>query len=194
MGELFDRAVKFAVEAHAGQLRKDGSIYILHPLEDAAIVGTLTQDEEVIAAAVLHDTIEDTSVTEDDILEQFGPEVAKLVAHETERSMSDMTRTESWRIRKESSLELLRDTDDIRVKILWLGDKLSNMRALARDYAKLGQDVFDRFHAKDPLLHHWYYTTIRDYLSELCDTAAFKEYCALIDCVFNDISGRVSDE
>ncbi len=69
---------------HEGQLIKDGGVYILHPLEVAAIVGTMTNDLEILSAAVLHDTVEDTPVTAQDILDNFGERVAELVAHETE--------------------------------------------------------------------------------------------------------------
>ncbi|MBR0412217.1 MAG: bifunctional (p)ppGpp synthetase/guanosine-3',5'-bis(diphosphate) 3'-pyrophosphohydrolase [Eubacterium sp.] len=58
MTDVFEKAVSFAARAHRGQKRKDGSIYILHPLEVAVIAGTMTHDEDVIAAAVLHDTVE----------------------------------------------------------------------------------------------------------------------------------------
>ncbi len=81
---IFEKAVAFAFKAHEGQRRKDGSIYVLHPLEVAVIVGSMTNDEEILAAAVLHDTVEDTSVTAQDILDNFGERVAELVAHETE--------------------------------------------------------------------------------------------------------------
>ena len=82
MSNIFEKAVAFAMKAHEGQKRKDGSVYILHPLEDAAIVGTMTTDLEMLAAAVLHDTVEDTPVTAQDILDNFGERVAELVAHE----------------------------------------------------------------------------------------------------------------
>ncbi len=84
MDTIFEKAVLFALKAHEGQKRKDGGVYILHPLETAVIVGTMTNDLEVLAAAVLHDTVEDTPVTMDDIVNNFGKRVAGLVAHETE--------------------------------------------------------------------------------------------------------------
>ena len=73
MGEIFDKAVQFAFQAHKGQFRKDGTMYILHPLETAAIVSTMTKDEDILAAAVLHDTVEDTNVTRDDVAEIVTP-------------------------------------------------------------------------------------------------------------------------
>ena len=183
--DILDRAIVFAVNAHAGQRRKDGAPFILHPLEDAAIVGTLTDDPEIIAAAVLHDTVEDTAVTGDEILGAFGARVYELVMHETEEKRPAFPPHETWRIRKEESLDALSRTKDIAVKMLWLGDKLSNMRALSRDLDALGEDVFKRFHNRDPLAHKWYYTTVLELIPELSDTPAYAEYAALTHRVFD---------
>ena len=81
MGLILDKAIIFAVNAHRGQFRKGSDTpYILHPMEAAAIVGTMTADDEVLAAAVLHDTVEDTGTTIEQIREQFGERVAALVS------------------------------------------------------------------------------------------------------------------
>lgn len=85
---VLDRAICMAVRAHAGmQRKKDGSPYILHPMEVAVIAGTLTQDPEVLAAAVLHDTVEDAGVTLEEIGAACGERVARLVASETEEKI-----------------------------------------------------------------------------------------------------------
>ncbi|MCR4615736.1 MAG: HD domain-containing protein [Clostridiales bacterium] len=182
---MFEKAAAFALKAHEGQKRKDGGIYILHPLEVAVIVSTMTDDPEVLAAAVLHDTVEDTSVTAEDILENFGERVAELVAHETEDKRPDMAAGASWKIRKEESLALLKD-GGIETKMLWIGDKLSNIRALARDHDKIGAAVFERFNEKDPARHRWYYTTILEYTKELSGFPAYKEYEDLVHHVFGE--------
>ena len=184
MNNVFEKAVSFAMRAHKGQTRKDGGIYILHPLEDATIVGTMTNDEEILAAAVLHDTVEDTYVTAEDILENFGERVAELVAHETENKRPELDPSATWRIRKEETLAVLKD-GSTETKMLWLGDKLSNMRSLARDYDKLGIAVLDRFNEKDPKLQYWYHSTILEYISELKDYPAYREYEQLIHHVFD---------
>ncbi len=185
MANIFYRAIEFAMKAHEGQKRKDGSVYLLHPLEDAAIVGTMTNDLEILAAAVLHDTVEDTDTTAEDILREFGERVAELVAHETEDKRPEMDAAESWKIRKEESLAVLR-TSGVETKMLWLGDKLSNMRALSRDYDVIGIKVFDRFNEKDPRKQRWYHSKVLEYTSELCGFAAYKEYKELFDRVFKD--------
>ncbi len=77
---LVEKAIVFAVKAHLGDLRKGNNIpYILHPTESAAIVASMTENYEVIAAAILHDVIEDTSFTKEDMAREFGEYVAELV-------------------------------------------------------------------------------------------------------------------
>ena len=94
---LFDKAVKFAVEAHQGTERRGkGYPYIIHPMEAAAIVATMTNDPEMLAAAILHDTVEDTDVTIEQIREQFGDRVAVLVRNETAPLDENLT----WREKK----------------------------------------------------------------------------------------------
>lgn len=182
---LLDRAINYATEKHSGDVRKmEGTPYILHPLEVASIVGTITRDEEIIAAAVLHDTVEDTDATLPEIMELFGPRVAELVAGETEDKRPYMLPEASWRIRKEESLEALEKTDDIAEKILWLGDKLSNIRSLYRAWKRYGDGIWENFNQKDPAEQAWYYRTIAQLLSELEDHEAYKEYTRLVNEVF----------
>ena len=112
-----EEAILFAVRAHEGQTRKLNKLpYILHPMEVATIISTLTTDEDVIAAGLLHDTVEDTDVTIADLATAFGLDVAYLVASETEKTPEGLSREASWKARKEGSLQLLRDTEDIRIK------------------------------------------------------------------------------
>jgi len=189
---ILEKAIRFAVEAHAGQRRKDGTPFILHPLEDAAIVGTMTDDLEVIAAAVLHDTVEDTDVTEADILREFGPRVRDLVMGETENKRPAIPPENTWQVRKVESLEKLASPIDPAVRLLWLGDKLSNLRALCREHERLGTQVFDRFNNRDPLAHKWYFGTIMDLLSELQGSHAYQEYIELFHKTFDEYEGEYS--
>ena len=102
--DLFDRAAKFAIDAHRGGERKGkGFPYILHPMEAAIIVSSFTTDPEMLAAAMLHDTIEDTDVTIEQIRREFGARVAKLVHHET----SPLPHDAPWRDRKQAQAEQL---------------------------------------------------------------------------------------
>lgn len=181
---LFDKAIMFAIKAHEGQKRKNGGIYIVHPLEVATIAATLTNDVEVLSAAVLHDTVEDTSVKMEDILNEFGPAVAKLVSSETENKRRDRPASETWRIRKEESIKILFETDDINIKIVWLSDKLANMRSIYREYLLKGDDLWQVFNQKDPNEHYWYYSSIYKGMVGLENTPAYNEYKLLLDKVF----------
>ena len=183
--ELLDRAIIFAVKAHAGiERRGKGFPYIIHPMEAMEIVATMTTDQEVLAAAALHDTVEDTDVTIEDLRLEFGDRIASLVAQESEERPEGLSDEESWHDRKQAAIDRLAKAPH-DAKIVALGDKLSNIRAIARDYAEIGDALWKRFHAKDPKDHEWHYRGLADSLRELQDTAAFQEFESLINTVFS---------
>ena len=182
--ELLDRAIVFAVRAHAGTERRGkGFPYIVHPLEAMEIVATMTPDQELLAAAALHDTVEDTVVTIAQIQTEFGDRVAELVAMESDEPHQSRDSIENWRARKQTAIDrLARASRD--AKIVALGDKLSNMRAIARDYAEQGDNLWNLFHAKDRKDHEWHYRGLAASLRELQETFAYKEFEQLINQVF----------
>ena len=183
--ELVSEAVAFAVQAHDGMRRKKSEVpYILHPMEAAVIVGTMTDDQSVIAAAALHDVVEDTDITIEEIEERFGKRVRALVESETEDKRADLPPAETWRIRKEESLEVLKNTDDMGVLMIWLGDKLANMRSIYREWKREGDAMWQRFHQKDPVQQGWYYRSVASLTERLSDTAAWIEYKTLTELVF----------
>jgi myo-inositol-1(or 4)-monophosphatase len=182
--DLLDRAIIFAVKAHAGTERRGkGYPYIVHPLEAVEIVSTMTADQELLAAAALHDTVEDTDVTVEQIREEFGPRVAALVADESDEMPEGVSEEESWHSRKQAAIDRLsRSSHD--AKMVALGDKLSNMRAIARDYSIKGDELWNIFHVKDRKDHEWHYRGLADALRELDGTFAFQEFEKLINQVF----------
>ena len=182
--ELLDRAIVFAVRAHAGTERRGkGYPYIVHPLEAVEIVATMTSDQELLAAAALHDTVEDTDVTVEQIRAEFGDRIAALVAAESDEMPAGMSEEASWYARKQAAIDrLAHATHD--AKMVALGDKLSNMRAIARDYAVQGDNLWNLFHAKDRRDHEWHYRGLADALRELDGTFAFQEFEMLINRVF----------
>ena len=188
MSQLLDNAIRFATQAHAGQMRKMANTpYILHPLEVAVIISTMTDDENVMAAGLLHDTVEDCDVDPKEIKARFGPRVAALVQSETEDKLSERPAEETWMERKEESLLMLQHTKDRDVKILWLGDKLSNIRSFYREWLRQGDQMWQALHQKDPKMQGWYYRTIARYLKEeLSDTAAYQEYIDLVERIFGE--------
>jgi myo-inositol-1(or 4)-monophosphatase len=183
--ELVSEAIAFAVQAHDGMRRKKSDApYVLHPMEAAVIVGTMTDDQRVISAAVLHDVVEDAGVSIDEIEAKFGKRVRDLVASETEDKRADLPPAETWRVRKEESLQVLASTDDTDVLILWIGDKLANMRSIYRDWKIEGDRFWQRFNQKDPKQQAWYYQSIVELTKKLAHTSAWIEYKTLTGIVF----------
>ena len=181
---LLDRAIVFALRAHAGTERRGkGFPYIVHPLEAVEIVATMTADQELLAAAALHDTVEDTDVTIEQIREEFGEHIASLVEAESDIKVTGVSKEESWRIRKQAAIDRLAAAP-LDAKMVALGDKLSNMRAIARDYSEQGDALWNLFRMKDRKDHEWHYRGLAASLRELQYTFAYKEFEQLINQVF----------
>ena len=126
---LLNRAYVFSMKAHGSQKRASGDPYFSHPIEVAGILTDLHLDDETIATAILHDTIEDTVATYDEIERLFGPNVARLVDGVTKLSKIE-AQTESERAAENLRKFLLAISDDIRVLLVKLADRLHNMRTL----------------------------------------------------------------
>lgn len=184
---LLDAAIKFATDAHAGTERRGKAFpYIVHPAEAMAIVATMTSDQELLSAAVLHDTVEDTDVTLEEIGEMFGQRVADLVEAESDKFIEGISEEDSWRMRKQAAIDRIASASR-EAKIVALGDKLSNMRAIARDYAVQGDKLWDLFHAPGGKIdHEWHYRSLAMSLSDLKGTSAYEEFTLLIDKVFKN--------
>ncbi len=182
---MIQEAVKFAERAHEGAVRKGSRIpYITHPLEAAVIAASITSDPEVIAAAVLHDVLEDTDVTEEELRARFGGRVTGLVKAESE------DKSRSWKERKAATLEHLK-TASRDAKIIVLADKLSNLRCTARDYFLMGDLVWERFNEKRKELHAWYYEGVAAELGELSFCPEYTEYLRLCRLVFHPEEGFI---
>ena len=183
---LLTEAIVFAAGAHDGVTRKGSCVpYIVHPMETVAIAASLTDDEEVPAAAALHDVMEDCGVSGQTLRERFGERVAALVACDSQTQTEDPCR--SWNERKREAVRKIacggRDA-----KIIALCDKLSNMRAIHRDYLRDGEALFFRFHQHDKRWHAWYYRSFVSLLrGELGDSEAWHELDALVSCVFGGV-------
>lgn len=175
--EVIEKAIAFATQAHEGQFRKGTTRpFIVHPLEVGQIVATMTDDEEIISAAFLHDTIEDCeNVTRELIAREFSERVASLVAQESE------DKSKTWMERKGTTIERLKSAP-WEVRMIALGDKLSNMRDIDRDYPENGDALWNRFRMKDKRMIGWYYKGILNSLQEsMSEMVAFKEYRRLVE-------------
>ena len=187
---ILDKAIVFAVKAHAGTERRGkGFPYIVHPLEAVEIVATMTTDQELLAAAALHDTVEDTAVTLDDIRREFGDRVAKLVEEESDVFMEGVSEADSWHERKQAAIDRLsRASRD--AKMVALGDKLSNARIIYRDFVQKGDKLWSIFHVKDVKEHEWHYRGLASSLKELEGTFAYTEFTDLVEKIFGRSSTK----
>ena len=182
---MVEKAIIFAASAHKGIKRKGKNRpYILHPIEAMTIVGGLTEDEDVLAAAVLHDVVEDTAISPEVIEQEFGERVKRLVMAESEDKMRGVPSEVSWEERKRATIKHLGDLSR-DAKLICLGDKLANIREMSRDYEEIGDILWARFNQKDKAKHAQYYRSICDVLElEFGDIAEIREYRELLKHVF----------
>jgi (p)ppGpp synthase/HD superfamily hydrolase len=153
---LVDSALIFAATAHRDQVRKGtGTPYIVHPVGVMLLLiqaGEL--DPELLAAALLHDTLEDAGVSEDTLRDQFGARVADIVAGASE----PYSRDELWETRKQHTVAFLR-TAPREVQLVAAADKLHNLTSMVIDHAALGDELWTRFNRGRPNIA-WYYRSI----------------------------------
>ena len=183
---VFEQAIEYAIKVHHGMTRKYNKVpFIIHPLEAASIVATMTNDLEVLAATVLHDAVEDTCATIDEIESLFGKKVANLVCLSSENKRRNLPANDTWVIRKQETLDFLNKTDNIEIKMVCLADKVANLRSCYQMYLDLGENMWKVFNQHDPKMHKWYHDNVALSLQELKNTVAYQEYVMLINKIFN---------
>jgi (p)ppGpp synthase/HD superfamily hydrolase len=166
---LIDRAIGFAAKAHKGQKRKSDKKmpYIAHPFGVAMILGQMGCSETVVAAGLLHDTVEDTNVTIEKIRSKFGGEVASIVAGCTEPAKNN-----NWEERKTHMIESLREAS-IEIKLVVAADKYHNLNLTLASSKTLGKDVWKPF-GRPERRQAWYYRNV--YESILANLPSSEEY------------------
>ncbi|MBR3243321.1 MAG: HD domain-containing protein [Parasporobacterium sp.] len=186
MMNKLEEAIIYATVMHQGKVRKFGDTpYILHPLEVAQILATMTDDEEIITAGILHDIVDDTDGTLTEIKKRYGERVAFLVESVSEKKYEGEAPEASWKRRKENSLLVLKNTQDNGVRMVWLADTLADMRSLAGIYSEKGEALWSELHQIDPDMQCWYYRTIAESLElSLNKTGAFKELIKHINSIW----------
>lgn len=191
--ELVTQAMIFAAQMHDGAVRKGSAIpYIVHPAEATAIAAGLTSDPEVLAAAALHDVIEDCAVSYETLYERFGARVADLVLADSQ-GHGPVGRA-PWGVRKLGAVRQLKDACR-DLKLIVLADKLSNIRAIYRDFERDGAAMFSKFNQSDMRLHAWYYRSCAALIrEEFGHTSAWREMNALIEHVFNGVESVAPGE
>ena len=141
-----ERALRLAAQAHEGQVRKGSPVpYIEHPMAVAMILDRAGFDEEVVVAGLLHDVVEDTHVTLDEIRSAFGDAVTEIVAGCSEIKLDSTGRKRPWSDRKRDHLEALKSAN-LPTRAVTLADKLHNLASIALDLAE-GRPVWPSFNA-----------------------------------------------
>src|SRR5436190_7603530 len=128
--EIIQKAYTYALEHHTGQTRASGEPYLVHPLEVAKVLAEMKLDPIAIAAGLLHDAIEDTEATREDILKEFGEQVMRIVDGVTKIDKIEFASKEERQAENVRKM-VLAMVDDIRVVLIKLADRLHNMRTLA---------------------------------------------------------------
>ena len=164
LSSRFVEALAFAIGAHGDQPRKGGSVtYVAHLLGVASLVLEAGGDEDMAIAGLLHDTIEDTDTTAQEIEAEFGSRVAAIVEACTD---ADVRPKPPWRGRKERYLAHLRAPETPKeVLVVSRADKLHNARSMLQDYRDVGDGLWSRF-KEGPEQQLWYYWTLADTFSE----------------------------
>ena len=186
MMNILEEAIIYATVMHQGKIRKLGNTpYILHPLEVAQILSTMTDDEEIITAGILHDIVDDTDGTLEEIDKRYGKRVADLVSSASENKYPGEEPIDTWQKRKEESLRILNNTQDTGVQMVWLADKLANIRSLAGAYSEKGEAMWSELHQSDPAMQRWYYQSVAEMVElALNKTGAFKELIKHINFIW----------
>ena len=165
--ELIKKAYEFSQKHHAGQTRASGQPYLVHPLEVALVLADMKMDPVAIAAGLLHDSVEDTSVTIVDIRKEFGEQVAHIVEGVTKISKIDFTSKEEQQAENLRKM-MLAMVDDIRVVLIKLADRLHNMRTLEHlppeRQQKIARETLDIY---APIAHRLGMGKIRGELEDL---------------------------
>ena len=187
---LISKAINFAVEKHStvknpdgtiGQKRKGSNLpYIIHPIEVWQILRNNDCSVEVQVAGLLHDTLEDTNATPEEIKESFGEEILSLVLTESE------DKSKTWKERKQHTIDALAN-DSIETMQVCCADKLSNCRAQLYDYKQIGDALFDRFNKQStPELQAWYYKSIAKALTPLKGMKMYDELCEVVKELYGE--------
>lgn len=176
---LIHKAIEFAVVKHKDQKRKGTELpYIVHPIEVMQILTASGCTDEMIVAGILHDTVEDTDATINEVQVLFGDKVAMLVGAESE------DKSKTWEERKSHTIAHLNECDR-DTALCALADKLSNAISISADRDEVGNKVWERFNRPYPQIK-WYYTEIKAATVRFSDSPIWQEYATVCDKLFAD--------
>lgn len=177
-------AYAYAARAHLGQYRKKTRVpYFTHIITTMNYAVELTREIEVLQAAILHDTVEDTWVTLDDLRKEFGDRVARLVETETENKRRNIPAAQTWEIRKRETIEHLK-VASLDAKLIVLADKTANLESIVREQHYLKTEIWNKFNQPDKSKQEWYFRAVREQLMEFCDTSVMRAYDQYLTILF----------
>ncbi|NMH84193.1 HD domain-containing protein [Heyndrickxia coagulans] len=154
--EMVEKAIEFAAKAHEGQYRKASDLpYIVHPYAVAMMLLKEGCRKEVVAAALLHDTVEDTAVTNEEIKAEFGSDVARIV-----EACTEPPKNVRWEERKQHTIERLKTAEE-EICMLICADKLHNLKTIHEELRKSGESVWHAF-SRGKEKQEWYYRKIAE--------------------------------
>ncbi|MEH7273246.1 HD domain-containing protein [Neobacillus vireti] len=175
---VIEKALQTASKCHEGQYRKNTDIpYITHPVSVGMMLLKAGYREEIIAAGILHDTVEDTQLALEEIEKEFGLKIARIV-----EGCSEPDKTLPWKERKEHTIEYLKTASD-EVRAVVCADKLHNIRSIISDYEEVGEAVWKRFNAGKEQ-QKWYYSNIVESLGTKSSFDLLKELQKEVDRLF----------
>lgn len=171
-------AIIFATLKHQRQKRKGTEIpYIVHPMEVMQLLSAEDLPEEIVIAGILHDTLEDTDTTLQEIEEKFGKAVLDIVLTESE------DKSKTWRERKQHTINCLKK-DTMASKLVCCADKLSNVKSMYADLQAIGEKLWERFNAPKEDIK-WYYESIVNALTDLSSYRIYEELKETVKVVFD---------
>lgn len=181
------RAYAYAANAHAKQMRKGTPLpYFTHIITTMKYAKLLSNDPEILIAAALHDTVEDTFVTLDMVCKEFGDKVAWYLDEETENKRASLPASETWEIRKQESVKHIQHATP-EVKMIFLADKTANAESLVRELHQVGEILWTKFNQKDKKRHAWYYRECANAMWEFADTEVYRLLREYIHVLFQGI-------
>jgi len=178
---LLDYAIYFATRAHTGQKRKtDTNVdMIFHPFTVGMILQSANTSTNCVIAGILHDVVEDTKYTMEDIQEEFGKQIAEIVEGVSEN------KSLPWKERKIEAIEKVR-TASLDVKLVECADKISNLETMYSLYQDIGEDIWKSFN-KPKEEQKWYYTQMYEaVIAETEENELFKRYEKILNQIFGE--------
>lgn len=176
--DLIDKALQIASMAHEGQYRKNTKIpYISHPVAVGMILQEAGYKKEMVAAGILHDTVEDTNLSLEDIERDFGKDIALLV-----EGCSEPDKSLSWEERKQHTIDFLKNAPE-EIRVVACADKLHNVRSIRLDAEKSGEQVWNRFR-RGKEQQEWYYRNVIDSLGKASNFPLLKQLKMEVEQLF----------